>query len=461
MSLRNKIFLSFIALITLNILLFKFVFQDIIVAQLKNDRHNQYQAEKEAAEKVMLNQLLLVSNFKDPVERLELDKQLPDDVMYRMLVKDADGNTIYSKTSRAYNLKMPSPSSSKRGESAKQSDLKVVAEYHFQQEPPRTGEIVVYFYTDDYDMMATTGVSMMLWFIYGSISLVGLVLLALFVRWILRPVNELSRVTQEIQEGKRLVTFTYRSHDEFGQLFRYFGEMVDELRLAEERQAEMIASIAHDFRTPLTTIKGYASYIGSGRVTDMTKIQKQMSKIELKTTDLEKLLDELQDFTTQSSEVRLNINRIHVKSFLRGIIEDYLPRIKEAGLTFQWKLRISNELHIEADETKLRRVMENLLNNAIHYNKPDGSIYLTCDQREGHVLFTVIDKGEGIASEDLPKIFTKFYRAEKSRNRNSGGTGLGLTICKSIVRLHGGDLMVNSELGMGSSFSFTIPFFHG
>lgn len=193
----------------------------------------------------------------------------------------------------------------------------------------------------------------------------------------------------------------------------------------------------------------------------MTKIQKQMSKIELKTTDLEKLLDELQDFTTQSSEVRLNINRIHVKGFLRGIIEDYLPRIKEAGLTFQWKLRISNELHIEADETKLRRVMENLLNNAIHYNKPDGTIYLTCDQREGHVLFTVIDKGEGIASEDLPKIFTKFYRAEKSRNRNSGGTGLGLTICKSIVRLHGGDLMVNSELGMGSSFSFTIPFFHG
>lgn len=157
MSLRNKVFLSFIALITLNILLFKFVFQDIIVAQLKNDRHDQYQAEKEAAEKVMLNQLLLVSNFKDPIERLELEKQLPDDVMYRMLVKDANGNTIYSKTSRAYNLKMPSPSSSNRGDSFKQSDLKVVAEYHFQQEPPRTGEIVVYFYTDDYDMMETTG----------------------------------------------------------------------------------------------------------------------------------------------------------------------------------------------------------------------------------------------------------------------------------------------------------------
>ncbi|MFS0556084.1 ATP-binding protein [Brevibacillus sp. 179-C9.3 HS] len=460
MSLRNKIFLSFIALITLNILLFKFVFQDIIVDQLKNDRHNQYQAEKEAAEKVMLNQLLLVSNFKDPVERLELDKQLPEDVMYRMVVKDANDNTIYTKTSRAYNLKMPSPSSNRA--SSKQSELKVVAEYHFQQEPPRTGEIVVYFYTDDYDIMATTGVSMMLWFIYGSISLVGLVLLALFVRWILRPVNELSRVTQEIQEGKRLVTFTYRSHDEFGQLFRYFGDMVDELRLAEERQSEMIASIAHDFRTPLTTIKGYASYIGTGRVTDLTRIQKQMTKIEVKTTDLEKLLDELQDFTTHSSsEVRLNISRIHVKSFLKGIIEDYFPKIKEAGLTFQWKLRISNELHIEADETKLRRVMENLLNNAIHYNKPDGSIYVTCDQREGHVLFSVIDKGEGIAPEDLPRIFTKFYRAEKSRNRNSGGTGLGLTICKSIIRLHGGELMVNSELGEGSSFSFTIPFFHG
>ncbi|MGG1474516.1 HAMP domain-containing sensor histidine kinase [Brevibacillus agri] len=449
MSLRNKLFLSFIALITLNILLFKFVFQDIIIDQLKNDRHNQYQAEKDAAEKVRLNQLLRSSNFKDPIERQELEKQLPEDVMYRMVVKDASGNTIYHRPSQAYSLKLSLPSTTK-------SDLKVVAEYHFQQEPPRAGEIVVYFYTDDYDMMATTGVSMMLWFIYGSLVLVGLLLLALFLRWILRPVNELARVTQEIREGKRLVTFTYRSHDEFGQLFRYFGDMVDELRFSEERQSEMIASIAHDFRTPLTTIKGYASYIGSGRVTDLTRIQKQMGKIEVKTSDLEKLLD----FTVQSTEVRLNISRIHVKGFLKGIIEDYLARVKEAGLTFQWKLRVSNELHIEADETKLRRVMENLLNNAIHYNKPNGSILVTCDQREGHVLFSVIDKGEGIAAEDLPKIFNKFYRAEKSRNRNNGGTGLGLTICQSIVRRHGGELTVNSEQGIGSSFSFTIPFYH-
>ncbi|WP_432776202.1 HAMP domain-containing sensor histidine kinase [Brevibacillus gelatini] len=454
MSLRNKLFLSFIALITLNILLFKFVFQDIIIEQLKDDRHNQYQAEKDAAEKVRLNQLLLSGNFRDPIERQELERQLPEDVMYRMVVTDANGNTIYHRPSHAYSLKLSLPSSTK-------SDLKVVAEYHFQQEPPREGEIVVYFYTDEYDMMATKGVSMMLWFIYGSLVLVGLLLLALFVRWILRPVNELARVTQEIREGKRLVTFTYRSHDEFGQLFRYFGDMVDELRFSEERQSEMIASIAHDFRTPLTTIKGYASYIGSGRVTDLARIQKQMGKIEVKVNDLEKLLDELQDFTMHNTEeVRLNISRIHVKGFLKGIIEDYLARVKEAGLAFQWKLRVSNELHIEADETKLRRVMENLLNNAIYYNKPDGSILVTCDQREGHVLFSVIDKGEGIAAEDLPKIFNKFYRAEKSRNRNNGGTGLGLTICQSIVRRHGGELTVISEQGIGSSFSFTIPFYH-
>jgi len=457
MSLRNKLFLSFLGLLALNILLFKFVFQDIIVEQLKNDRHTQYQYEKETAEKVRLNQLLRSSNFKDPTERLELEKQLPEDVMYRMVVKDANGNTLYSKTSQAYNLKMP-PSTPSRASSPK-GDLKVVAEYHFQQEPPREGETVIYFYTDDYDIMATKGVSMMLWYFYGSILLVGLVLLALFVRWILRPVSELSRVTQEIKEGNRLVSFTYRSYDEFGQLFRYFGDMVDELRYSEERQSELIAAIAHDFRTPLTTIKGYASYIGSGRVTDMSRIQKQMNKIEQKTLDLEYLLDELQDFTQQSIEVRLNISRIHVKNFMKGIIEDYLTRIQEAGLSFHWKLRVSSELHIEADEHKLRRVMENLINNAIYYNKPHGSILITCDQREGHVLFSVIDQGEGIAQEDLPKVFTKFYRAEKSRNRNNGGTGLGLTICQSIVRRHGGEITVNSEVGIGSSFTFTIPFY--
>lgn len=457
MSLRNKLFLSFIGLLTLNILLFKFVFQDIIVDQLKNDRHSQYQYEKDTAEKVRLNQLLRSSNFKDPTERQELEKQLPEDLMYRMVVKDANGNIIFNKTSQAYDLKVPSPSPARP--SPKKGDLKVVAEYHFQQEPPLKGETVIYFYTDDYDIMATKGVSMMLWFIYGSILLVGLVLLALFLRWILRPVSELSRVTQEIRGGKRLVSFTYRSHDEFGQLFRYFGDMVDELRYSEERQSELIAAIAHDFRTPLTTIKGYASYIGIGRVTDLARIQKQMNKIEKKTLDLEHLLDELQDFTQQSIEVRLNISRIHVKTFMKGLIEDYLAKIQEAGLSFQWKLRVSNELHIEADENRLRRVMENLINNAIYYNKPNGSVLITCDQREGHVLFSVIDKGEGISAEDLPKVFTKFYRADKSRNRNNGGTGLGLTICQSIVRRHGGEITVNSELGIGSSFTFTIPFY--
>jgi signal transduction histidine kinase len=456
MSIRKKLFLSFIGLITLNLLLFKFVFEDIIVEQLKTDRHNQYRYEKETAEKVRVNQLLNSSVFKDPSERRELETQLPEDLMYKMVVTDADGNAIYIKTSQAYNLKNPHTANPAAQE---KSDLKVVAEYHFQHEPPRQGHTIIYFYTDESDILATKGVSMMLWFIYGSIALVGLILLTFFVRWILRPVSELSRVTQEIREGKRYVSFTYRSQDEFGQLFDYFSDMVNELRQAEDRQSELISAIAHDFRTPLTTIKGYASYIGSGRVTDVKRIQKQMRKIEEKTADLEKLLDELQDFSQQSSEIKLNISRIHVKSFVKGVIEDYLVRIKEAGLSFQWKLRVSNELHIEADEAKLRRVLENLLNNAIYYNKPNGSILLTCDQRDGHVLFSVIDKGEGIAPEDLPKVFTKFYRAEKSRNRNNGGTGLGLPICQSIVQRHGGVITASSELGVGSCFSFTIPFF--
>ncbi|EMT50453.1 MULTISPECIES: sensor histidine kinase [Brevibacillus] len=454
MSIRNKLFLSFFALIALNLFVFKFVFEDIIVVQLKTDRHNQYRYEKETAEKVRVNQLLSASNFKDPTDRSELEKQLPEDLVYKMLVKDANGNTIFIKTSQAYNLKNPPRKIKKEN-----TDLKVVAEYHFQHEPPKKGETIIYFYTDDSDIMATKGVSMMLWYIYGSIALVGLVLLGFFVRWIHRPVNELSRVTQEIREGKRLVSFTYHSEDEFGRLFRYFSDMVDQLRFSEERQSELISAIAHDFRTPLTTIKGYASYIASGRVTDLERIKKQMKKIEQKTDDLDKLLDELQDFTQQSTELKLNLSRIHVKSFAKGIIEDYLVKIKESGLTLQWKLRISNDLYIEADETKLRRVLENLLNNAIYYNKPNGSILLTCDQREGHVLFSVIDKGEGISQEDLTKIFTKFYRAEKSRNRNNGGTGLGLTICQSIVQRHGGSISVSSELGRGSSFSFTIPFF--
>jgi len=454
MGIRKKLFLTFIALITLNLVMFKFVFEQIIIEQLKTDRHNQYRDEKAAAEKVRVNQLMRSGYFKDPAELRELGDQLPEDLMYQIVVKDAENNTIFKKYSQAYILKNPKTGASHNRE----NDLKVVAEYYFQHDPPNLGQTIIYFYTDDSDILATKGVSMMLWFIYGSIVLAGLVMLMLLMRWILRPVNELSRVTQEIREGGRFVSFTYSSNDEFAQLFRYFTDMVEELRFSEERQQELISAIAHDFRTPLTTIKGYASYIGSGRVTDLDRIRKQMTRIEQKTLDLEKLLDELQDFTQQSVHLPLAISRIHVKTFMQHIVEDYLDKTKEAGLSFHWKLRISHELHIEGDEAKLRRVLENLLNNAIYYNKPNGSILLTCDQRERHVLFSVIDKGEGIAEEDLPKIFTKFYRAEKSRNRNNGGTGLGLTICQSIVRRHGGEITVTSELGEGSCFSFTIPF---
>ena len=456
MSLRNKLFLSFIGLIVLNFLLFKFVFEEIIVEQLQTDRHIQYQNEKKAAEKVRMIQMLRSLNFKDPAELEELNQALPEDLMYRMVIKDANGNVIFSKTSHTYDLKV-SPSDTSRN--SENSNLTVVGEYHFQQDAPANRETIITFYTDVYDIIASKGVSMMIWFIYGTQLLVGLVLVGLFVRWILKPVNELSRVTQEIRDGKRFISFSYRKLDEFGQLFQYFRAMVDELRISEDRQTELISAVAHDFRTPLTTIKGYASYISSGRVTDLERIQKQMKKIEQKTSDMEILLDELQDFTQNNSEILLNVNRIHVKSFMKGIIEDYLVRIKEAGLTFQWKLRVSNELYIEADEIKLRRVMENLINNAIYYNKPNGSILITCDQRDGHVMFSVIDKGEGISQEDQERIFTKFYRADKSRNRNNGGTGLGLSICQSIVRRHGGEITVTSELGVGSAFSFTIPFY--
>ena len=422
---------------------YKFVFENIIVEQLKNDRHEQFKAEREAANRVRINQLIRTNAFKDPTELRELSDKLPDDLMYKMIVEDARGNQIFTKVSEAY----------------KEKGTQVVAEYYYQHEPPDLGGTIIRFYTNDSEILASKGVSMIVMYIYGSVIIVGLVFLFILVRWILRPVNELAQATQEIKSGKRNVSFTYKTKDEFFQLFRSFVAMVDQLRFSDQRQQELISAIAHDFRTPLTTIKGYASYIASGRVTDLDRIQNQMKKIEQKAQDLERLLDELQDYSQLSMDQPLQIGRLHVKSFIQNISEEYGDKAKEAGLHFSTKSRVSNELFVEADEQKLRRVMQNLLNNAITYNKPAGSILLTCDQREQHVLFSVIDKGEGISQEDLAKIFTKFYRAEKSRNRNNGGTGLGLTICQSIVEQHGGQITAISELGEGSCFSFTIPFY--
>ncbi len=443
MRIGKKLFLSFLTVIGIHLLTYQLIFKDIIVEQIKTDRHEQFLQEMETAKLVRFNQLMRNSVFKDPIEIKELGEQLPEDLMYRVTVYDANGNKLFSKTSQAYDLK--------------ETGKKIIAAYHFGHEPPNQGQTVIEFFTDDYDILASKGVSMTITYIYASILLIGAVLILILIRWILRPVNELTRVTQEIKEGKRYVSFTYKGNDEFGQLFRYFQDMVNQLRFSEERQHEVISAIVHDFRTPLTTIKGYASFIGTGRITDMDKIQNRTKKIEEKAADLERLLNELQDFSQYSKELPLTYSRIHVHSFLQSIIEDYMEKTREANLSFKWKLRVSSGLHIEGDQAKLRRVLQNLLNNAIYYNKPDGSILLTCDQREHHIIISVIDKGEGIAEEDLPHVFTKFYRAEKSRNRNSGGTGLGLTIAQSIIERHGGQISVTSQLGEGSCFSVTIP----
>jgi len=443
MGIGKKLTLSFLAVIVVHLISFQLVFKNIILEQIKNDRHEQFLQEREAADLVQIAQLIRSSSFKDPIEARQLSERLPEDLMYKITVRDGNGRIIYTKESHAFKLQA--------------ADMQVVAEYHFQHEPPRMGETVVQFYTNALDILASKGVSMMLLYIYGSIFLTGVVLVMFLVRWILRPIKELSAMIQEIKAGKRNIAVSYQAQDEFGQLFRYFSDMVEQLRYAEERQHELISAIAHDFRTPLTTIKGYASYLSKGRITDMERIKKQTGKIEQKALDLERLLDELQDFSSHYHP--LVISRIHVHSFIAGIVEEYAEKAKEANLAFATRLRVSQALHIEADEAKLRRVLANLLDNAIYYNKPDGSILLTLDQREHHVLFTVIDKGEGIAEEDLPNIFTKFYRADKSRNRKNGGTGLGLSICQRIVESHGGEINVISKLGEGSCFWFTIPYY--
>ncbi|QOS97648.1 HAMP domain-containing histidine kinase [Brevibacterium sp. JNUCC-42] len=444
MKISNKILLAFLAVIVIHILAYRFVFQNIIVDQLKTDRHEQFLLGKEVAERVSFNEVIRRSLFKDPNELKELTKQLPEDLMYTIVVEDENGNAITTKTSEAFETK---------GKGLKM----VVAEYFIDRSAPVEGRTVVRFYTDDYDILASKGVSMIIMYIYVSLIFVGIILFIVVIRWILRPVDELSRVTQEIKAGKRDVAFSYQSTDEFGQLFHYFDDMVEELNIVEERQQELMAAIAHDFRTPLTTIKGYASYIASGRVTDLERIQKQMAKIEEKALDLENLLDELQDHNQWMGRFPLNLTRIHIRTFAINIAEEYATRLEHSPISFSSKFRISDSLHMEADEQKLRRVLENLLNNAIHYNKPNGSILFTCDMGNNEVSFSVIDKGEGIAEEDLSKIFTKFYRAEKSRNRNSGGTGLGLTICQRLVERHEGKIIVSSQLGIGSAFTVAIP----
>jgi signal transduction histidine kinase len=293
-------------------------------------------------------------------------------------------------------------------------------------------------------------------FIWGGLLAIAIALLLTFFlsRRILSPVKALTSATRQFGKGDFSRRVDYKDKGELGELAQSFNSMADDLEHTERLRRNMVADVAHELRTPLSNLKGYLEAISDGVV---KPDEDTIHLLNEEASSLSRLVNDLQELSlADAGEIKLIMQP-----------EDVSLLVNEAVTVMQTKaiakgLAISNDLPatlpvVDIDLHRIKQVLLNLLENAVAHTDPGGRITVTTRQRGNQIHISVADTGEGIPAEELPLIFERFYRVDKSRTRATGGSGLGLTIAKRLVEAHGGTIEVKSQPGQGSTFTFTIP----
>jgi len=293
-------------------------------------------------------------------------------------------------------------------------------------------------------------------FIWGGLLAIGIAIVLAFLlsRRVLSPVKALINATRQFGKGDFSRRVEYKDKGELGELAQSFNSMADNLERNERLRRNMVADVAHELRTPLSNLKGYLEAINDGVVKPDEETIRSLSD---EATTLSRLVNDLQDLSlADAGEIKLDRQPADIAALVREAAAAVQAKGVARGLT------ITNDLPdalpaVNIDAHRIKQVMLNLLDNAIAHTEKGGHIILRARQQGGIIYISVTDTGEGIPEDELPFIFERFYRVDKSRARATGGSGLGLTIAKRLVEAHGGKIEVNSRPGHGSSFTFSIP----
>lgn len=234
---------------------------------------------------------------------------------------------------------------------------------------------------------------------------------------------------------------------------------ITDLRKLERVRRDFVANVSHEFKTPLTAIQGFAETLLAGAIDDPQNRGRFLEIILEHSRRLARLTDDLLKLSKMDADrLELEIHRVSVTQFVESCLETAQRRAAEKDLRISVNMpaRLPD---IAGDRRRLAEVLQNLLDNAIQYTLPGGQIMLSAENGRSEITFTISDTGIGIPRADQPRIFERFYRVDAARSREVGGTGLGLAIAKHLVEVHGGRIWVDSEVGQGSQFHFTVPVF--
>jgi two-component system phosphate regulon sensor histidine kinase PhoR len=234
---------------------------------------------------------------------------------------------------------------------------------------------------------------------------------------------------------------------------------ITDLRKLERVRRDFVANVSHEFRTPLTAIQGFAETLLAGAIDDPQNRGRFLEIIVEHSRRLARLTEDLLMLSKMDADrLEFETRRIPVAAFIESCMETAQPRARDKDLRLSVS-RVEKIPDIAGDRRRLTEVLQNLLDNAIQYTPAGGEIKVSAGVADSEVVFTVSDTGIGIPQAEQPRIFERFYRADVARSREVGGTGLGLSIAKHLVESHGGRIWVQSEIGQGSQFHFSVPIF--
>ncbi|MBE7103380.1 HAMP domain-containing histidine kinase [Bacillus cereus] len=274
---------------------------------------------------------------------------------------------------------------------------------------------------------------------------------ALLTKTTIKRLNEINQSVKEISNGNLEIHIPISQSDEIGELAKNVNRMAQSLKVSienekksQEMKNEMISNISHDLRTPVTSLIGYADLLGNKLHSNVEECEEYVSVLKRKSYELKSQVDDLLEYCQINyREIELHKDVINMKALIEQIMIDFVPQLDDADMSFY--INSEEELHVEVDVALIVRLLENVVSNSIMYGKAGKEILIQISKREMNVEIEIKNFGQCIPKENLPYVFEKFYRGEKSRSSHTGGKGMGLTIAKSIAELHKGDITVRSN----------------
>lgn len=287
--------------------------------------------------------------------------------------------------------------------------------------------------------------------------------------WIYRsiatPLVKLKKATQNIKEGNLDFVLDVEGDDEFSELCRDFEEMRKRLKesaeekvLLDKENKELISNISHDLKTPITAVKGYVEGIMDGVADTPEKMDRYVKTIYNKTNEMDHLINELTFYSKiDTNRIPYTFSKLNVEDYFGDCAEEVGLELETRGIELVYANYVESGVLVIADGEQIRRVIHNIISNAIKYmDKPKGIIQIRVKDVGDFIQVEIEDNGKGIAAKDIAYIFDRFYRTDVSRNSSKGGSGIGLSIVKKILEDHGGKVWTTSRLGIGTIMYFVL-----